>query len=217
MFKNIVAAVAVLACLASCATAAPPTTAHARAAAEDAAARVRCTPFSELTTGTSTAIGEAVVTARHVVEACSGQIGAAYSSGEYSDFSILTVGDPGICIDATPGEPLIFAGFPATRRIGGDRLDAVNQVLELDTGTTVSRDINVASLGGRPIVLRRIEGLTSAATKYVRGGYSGGPVVSAVDGRVVGITNAAATDGSFAYFTPVTLICDQIRKEQARE
>lgn len=217
MFKNIVSTVIVLACLASCATAAPAAEVNARAAAESASGRVRCTPFDELTKGTSTAIGEAVVTARHVVEACSGMLGAEYSSGEYRDFAILTVGDPGICVDATPGEPLIFAGYPATRRIGGGRLDAVNQVLEFDTGKVLDRDINVVSMGGRPLVLRRIAGLTSATTTHVRGGYSGGPVVSAVDGRVVGITNAAATDGSFAYFTPITLICDQIRKEQARE
>jgi hypothetical protein len=216
MFKNIVAAVIAVACLASCGAAALSETVDAHGAAAASAERVRCTPFAELTTGTSTAIGEAVVTARHVVEACRGLIGAAYSSGEYSDFSILTVGDPGICVDASPGEPLVIAGFPATRTNGSNYASA-DVVLEFDTGTVVERDVNVVSVGGSPPALRRIEGLTQVATTRVRGGYSGGPVVSAVDGRVVGITNAAALDGSFTYFTPVTLICDQIRKEQARE
>jgi hypothetical protein len=215
MFKNTVAAVTTIACLASCGATNLPVEVATQSAAS-AAARVRCTPFADLTTGTSTAIGDAVVTAKHVISACKGLIGSEYSSGDYVDFSILTVGDPGICIDATLGEAVIFAGFPATRTNGNNYASA-DVVMEFDTGIVVDRDINVVSIGGLPPVLRRIKGLTAATTTHVRGGYSGGPVVSAVDGRVVGITNAAATDGSFAYFTPITLICDQIRKEQARE
>lgn len=201
----------------SCAATSNPSAATSYAAARAASSRVLCDSSSEVTIGTATRVGDAVVTAKHVIEACRGRLIPVYQSAAQTDFAILTLGQPGVCRDAEPGEGVVFAGYPGTRRIGGERLDAANRRLETDTGVVDRKDVTVASLGGSPISLRRIVGLTASTSTAVRGGYSGGPVVSAVDGRVVGITNAAATDSTLAYFTPITLICDQIRKELARE
>lgn len=218
MTLKILGAVAVgAAMLWSCAATSAPRNEYAAYTAGAAAARVNCGPPNRATIGTSTKVGDAVVTAKHVVTACRGRLPAVMQSGDFADYAILKAGSPGVCKDAEVGEAVLFAGYPATNAVTRKPLKEAFNRLEMDAGVVTRKDVKVVSLDSQLLTVKVVEGLTETTANTLRGGYSGGPVVSAVDGRVVGVTNAAATDSTLAYFTPITLICDQIRKELARE
>jgi hypothetical protein len=170
--------------------------------------------------GTAAKIGDAVVTAKHVVIGCKGKIEPAWSSSKpTNDISIITYGDPGVCKDAQVGDRLVYLGFPGRGENGSVRHGPVQLIQEKDFGKVVELDVSIIAASHSKPYIRTLEGMTRAVHTRVRPGYSGGPVFSAKDGRIVGIVNAIANgDGEHsAYFTPISKVCAMIRKEAPYE
>jgi hypothetical protein len=183
------------------------------------AGRVLCAPTtrSRGSAATATKVGSAIVTAKHVVAACGGNLDYAWSSDDGDDIAIIQYGDPGECIDAYPGEHLVFLGYPGTDVYGLSIKEDEDLILESDVGITENSNISVSATSSTFPYVNYIKGLTVAQATRVRPGYSGGPVMSAEDGRIVGIANAADRDGSAMYFTPISTVCKMIRKEAPYE
>jgi hypothetical protein len=184
-----------------------------------AAVRVLCSEPSSgrRSVASASRVGDAVVTAKHVVAACGGLLDHVWSSAEGHDVAVLSYGDPGPCIDAAPGEPLVFLGYPGTDVFGAAIRAEEDLVMESDVGLAENVGLNVMALSATFPYAHLIRGMSGAQTNRVRPGYSGGPVFSAKDGRIVGITNASTTDGATAYFTPISTVCKMIRKEAPYE
>lgn len=163
--------------------------------------------------GSKVRLGDAVVTAEHVVKGCASTdtpIEAVWSS-QQRDFSILEVGDPGVCRNALEGEELLYAGYPGLDGRGRLRVRKDLSIdMEVDTGTYVEKSPNIwitdVSRGG---LAKLLVGTYLGSHNFVRGGYSGGAVLSSVDGRPVGIISSGNTEGD-VLFVPIEDICQQI-------
>lgn len=175
-------------------------------------------PKVELSVGSEVRLGDAVVSVTHVVVGCNSDNYRAIYQNENTDIAIVQLGDPGECRNATIGEPVRYVGYPATYTDGGWRVSPNGAVdLEVDYGVVAEEDFStyvLAPSGTRYIEMR---GLTKASSTKVRGGYSGGAVLSEVDGRVVGLISASSSDRSTTLFAPIEDVCDIIRQETLDE
>lgn len=167
--------------------------------------------------GTTTVIGTAHVTAKHVVTGCEGTLPSVWSSPEGHDIAIVKYGDPGVCKDAEIGELLVFSGWPGSKLDGEPISNNRDFYLEVDTGVARESGMNVRV--GKPDFpyYEDLKNVYRADTSRIRGGYSGGPVRSLRDGRIVGILNASSSDRTLAFFTPISTVCKMIRKEPPYE
>lgn len=153
---------------------------------------------------TVTRLGSAYVTANHWADhpACRAAKLEVARKFPVEDIAILQPGSPGECRDAEIGESVVFVGWPTRPAVAGFPEEAA---LETDTGLVLAHDFPVAMSNG--IVLFNT---STASSNKVRFGYSGGPVVSARDGRIVGIINAVGTretGETYTAFTPVSRVC----------
>lgn len=171
----------------------------------------QCIAAGRTSQASATRVGEALVTAYHWAggEVCSKVIKGASHFPKH-DISILQAGNPGECRDAKPGEPLTYIGYPGTRY--GVVLMDEDVVLEGDTGVLYIPDTNTRMQGasGPPTMLQHI---SVGSSSRVRGGYSGGAVLSGIDGRVVGIINGVWV-GQATVFTPISTVCKLIKEVQ---
>lgn len=169
--------------------------------------RLACETPSGASYGSSVQVGRVSLTALHVVSRCPSVVPEA----TFGDLAILSGGTLSSCEDVKAGESVILRGFPASSPRGKFYRSPADIRPEFDTGSVVKT--NVALLARDDAAgLVRIEGLTAATSSLVRKGYSGGAVVSAADGRLVGIINAKGSNDPIAYFTPVSAICRHLRK-----
>jgi hypothetical protein len=115
------------------------------------------------------------------------------------DIVVVTPGDPGICKDAELGESIVYLGYPGTAK-NGDSLDMETIGMETDVGLVLHKNLEGSAEG------TALPGIDVASSRWVRPGYSGGAVVSARDGRIVGIINAVTGEGH-TLFTPISRVC----------
>ena len=144
--------------------------------------------------GMKTPIGEAVVTAGHLSELC----GVGQSLSKRLDVSVIKRGDPGACRDAALGENVY---------ISGPRGDVVRGLV-LRQNQTIKAN---AAAGGK---VKRT-GVDLVLAPKVKAGWSGGPVVSVNDHRVVGMVLVASRnpvkDNLYAvYVRPIESICEKL-------
>ena len=155
---------------------------------------------------TVTRVGSAYVTAKHFSdsEACSlGGLAVALRD-PVDDLAVLQPGYPGICKDAEVGESVIYLGYPGTAK-NGDTLTIGTVRMETDVGLVTHKNLT-----GRAGDIA-LPGIDLGSSRWVRPGYSGGAVVSARDGRIVGIINAITGEGQ-TLFTPITRVCRLIKE-----
>lgn len=162
---------------------------------------------------TATRIGDAVVTAKHWARAnnCLKAELPQVLSDPSDDITVLSVGEPGICKDAVDGESIVYLGYPGTSKAGLP-LNLEELALETDVGLVKAKAVD-ATADGEPLL-----DVDAGSSRWVRPGYSGGPVVSARDGRIVGIINAINGEG-MTFFTPISRVCrliEEARVEQLR-
>ena len=161
--------------------------------------------------GTITQIGAAKVTAWHVLLDCKTKPRAAYPG---NDLAVLELGDPGVCRNAAIGEAVIFVGYPAGEwRDDDDGMQTLFPIMEIDRGQVVVATRDVRSFINETDWVSKESGVANAVK--VRSGYSGGPVYSAEDGRVVGMTQAIRADAKDGHprlmtFLPVESICTRL-------
>ncbi len=166
-------------------------------------------PDGGLTIATVTIIDDLRITAKHAL--CSSER-PDFVGPEGSDLAIIKSGPaPASCKDAAPGEPVVYAGYPGTTQ-DGKMYGYVARSPELDTGIALLSGVDVTSCGepGQPCVA--VRGLAVGVSTYIRPGYSGGPVLSAKDGRLVGIVSAVDDTGAATYFIPVSEICSALEE-----
>jgi hypothetical protein len=170
-----------------------------------------CETPDVIASATITKIGDAEVTATHWAgdPACYGKVPHVRIS-KTDDVTILRGGKHPPCVNARLGEPLVFLGFPGTDP-WGNQLQVGQMRLEADAGR-LSGHNKTAWLRndlGQPLVLRHED---TALAHLVRPGYSGGPALSALDGRVVGIIHAVqpVVGGLRVTITPIERICAMI-------
>lgn len=160
------------------------------------------------TVATIAKIGDAYVTAKHFANSSECRTAGLPVDlhDPIDDISVIQAGDPGLCRDAVVGESVVYLGYPGSLKDGTiPPLSGI--VLEYDTGLVAEKDADIPMPG---TLLRKVDIATS---RWVRPGYSGGPVVSARDGRIVGIINGISQEGH-TYFTPISRVCRLI--EEAR-
>ena len=151
-----------------------------------------CRGEGKISKGTITQLGEASVTVAHWVdtEICAHDYAIGTISSE-ADIAVLSTGDVGACRNVEPGEGLIYEGFPA----GPDAAS-----IERDEGEIVATGFSFEVRPGH-----MVNGLDVGTSSIVRVGYSGGPVYSAKDGRIVGII--VGQNGKHTAFTPIETVC----------
>lgn len=167
--------------------------------------------------GTVTKIGDAEVTSLHILEVCNDESVARFPN---DDLAILKLGDPGTCRNAVAGEGVWVIGHPTTEienyTSGGWGFLALKEISR-GTVTIPSAPQRWHWLDGR--TTRRNVG--KASTEATRRGYSGGPLISVLDGRIIGMHRSGhggAIEGEArpSYFLPVEEICAHIRAELAK-
>ena len=166
---------------------------------------IDCVIYSETSktigNGSAVALGDSRFTAFHVVQNCVGQPeGEAYPE---IDLYVMQRGDAGQCRNAADFEPVIYLGYPVMTD------GRVTNELETDSGQVLRQGRTLGIWNSKTQATELREGMTIATVNRVRGGYSGGPVVSALDGRVVGMV--IATDGTNAVIVPIEAICEKLR------
>ncbi|MEL8055057.1 MAG: hypothetical protein AAGK66_02790 [Pseudomonadota bacterium] len=167
--------------------------------------------------GTVTKIGDAEVTSLHNLGVCNDESGARFPD---DDLVILKLGDPGTCQNAVAGEGVWVIGHPELEievyTTGGWGFLALQEISR-GTVTIPSAPQRWHWLDGR--TTRRNVG--KASTDRTRRGYSGGPLISVLDGRIVGM-HRSGHDGAIegearpSYFLPVEEICAHLRAELAK-
>lgn len=165
--------------------------------------------------GTVSNVGNARVTAAHVVGLCDPNPWDRVS--KELDLAVLTDGDPGECRNAELGEPLIYAGYPGTSRSGFPFETIMDLRVEQDTGTLLieAEDVPIIDVRSKSIVI--MKGMSRGSSTKTRGGYSGGTVMSAVDGRTVGIIVASGGKGKATWFRPIETVCEYIENGEDDE
>lgn len=155
---------------------------------------------------TVTRVGSAYVTAKHFSDSEACRLGGLSVDlrDPVDDLAVISPGDPGICKDAEVGESVVYLGYPGTAKDGTAlTIDAVG--METDVGLVTHKNLT-GRAGGTTL-----PGIDVASSRWVRPGYSGGAVVSARDGRIVGIINAITGEGA-TLFTPITRVCRLIKE-----
>lgn len=155
---------------------------------------------------TVTRVGSAYVTAKHFSDSEACLLGGLKVTlrDPVDDLAVIAPGDPGICKDAEVGESVIYLGYPGTTK-NGDPLTIDTVGMETDVGLVTHKNLT-GRAGDVPL-----PGIDVASSRWVRPGYSGGAVVSARDGRIVGIINAITGEGQ-TLFTPITRVCRLIKE-----
>lgn len=130
----------------------------------------------------------------------------------------ITVLKPGAlpkegCRDASQGEPVAYLGYPGTDQETGDWLNPLRRPLETDSGVVLATGLSVPVTDGKGGNVRLLQGISVGTSSKVRQGYSGGPVVSLNDGRIVGIINAVGA-GNMPFYTPISTICNLIEESK---
>lgn len=158
---------------------------------------------------TITRVGDVQITAKHAI--CIG-MEIDYFGPKGSDLVIIQSGSmPSSCSDAEPGEPVLYVGFPGTNR-DGEPYDIQPRDPERDVGSVKKLDHPLIACAADLSYCVAVDGVTIGSSRRVRPGYSGGAVVSRVDGRLVGMIVAVASDGSVTYFTPISQICNALEE-----
>lgn len=157
---------------------------------------------------TITKVGDAKITAAHVLEGCLKAPEAVFF--EDLDLAIINPAKINSCRSALIGEPLTFHGYPGTMR---DRKTLRNSVvLETQEGFVISLDSGTFLALNARGTLDALSGHVRAATSTMRGGYSGGAVLSAVNGDFLGIISTSAAEGAQASFIPASTICEKMEQ-----
>lgn len=174
---------------------------------------LKCTKFGMQSVGTLTTVGATQLTARHVADLCPDLV-YDVSPKPLRDYTIVKTAPLPSCKDARVGEEVFFMGFPGTDQQGRRYIDPSDVRLEIDSGTVRETDRIIFAINMDPgnFGFKQVDGVTEATMTRVRPGYSGGAVVSAEDGRLVGIINAIKHEESLVYFTPVSTICSKIEE-----
>jgi hypothetical protein len=172
-----------------------------------------CVKYGVHSVGTLTTVGVTQLTARHVAETCPGLMYDA-SPKPAQDYTIVKAAPLPSCRDAQVGEAVLFTGYPGTDLQGNKPADPRQVRVETDRGVVLetNRTIAAINLDRDNFGFKQVEGTTKATMTRVRPGYSGGSVISAEDGRLVGIINAINHNKKLVYFTPVSTICSKIEE-----
>lgn len=161
------------------------------------------------TVATVTKVGDLEITAKHALCPSSRPY---YKGPEGSDIAVLQAGPkPASCADAKPGEPVTYAGFPGTRK-DGTLYGYVARAPEVDQGFAVLPSVGFSACSADGTYCETFSDTAVGSSAWVRPGYSGGPVISQVDGRLVGIISAVTDDGSATYFIPISQICKALEE-----
>jgi len=164
--------------------------------------------------GTATRIGDAWVTAYHVVDGCSDVTPIKYS--ESLDIALLKEGYTGPCTKAHLGEEIYYEGFPSFK--GPD----IYLKYDMSIGLVTDFDVTVYMTNkdtGELEVIREIMDKGSQVSllddeglviEGVRGGYSGGRVFS--DRGTLGVISSGNLKSVLWSNTPN--ICDFIKTEE---
>lgn len=179
------------------------------ASATEPAAQVApaaCVTESGLGAGTMTKVGEAILTAHHVVEYCVNPV-ESYQFPEI-DLAILRPAKMEHCRAPREDEVVEFWGYPGTD-LQGNFLE--QRVPERTIGTVeeVSRDVTAMKTD--------LSGLQTYSNQTfvfpipnVRAGYSGGAVTSLGGGEFLGIISTGSLMAPEASFVPADVICQKM-------
>lgn len=175
--------------------------------------QLECAQSGSRSFGTLTVVGETELTAKHVATLCPA-LQIDYISDLTSDYAIVRAAPLPSCKDAEVGEEVIYEGYPGTTPGGYGYLQGQPFPKESDAGTVKRVGIPILAFSSSRTSFgwNTVDGITEATMTRVRPGYSGGAVMSAKDGRLVGIINAVNRRDNLAYFTPVSTICSKIEE-----
>lgn len=174
---------------------------------------LECATGRSRSVGTLTVVGDAEITARHVAVLCPA-LSVEYLPPASQDYAIVRAAPLPSCRDAEVGERVIYQGFPATGPSVVLRKRGEPPPQETDKGVVKAVNVPVIAFGAsvRGLEIQMVTGTTRATMTRVRPGYSGGAVMSAKDGRFVGIISSVNPSENLAYFTPVSTICSKIKE-----
>lgn len=154
-------------------------------------------------------VGDAVITAEHVVDECSFSNASAYRD---IDLAIITPGKLPSCRGPEVGEEVVFQGFPTTKRSGKPFEMMRARRFEETQGTVseVDRTIHMINsrTGGIKTVIRHT---FTEPIGHVRPGYSGGAVRS-LDGEFLGIISTGSAEMRVGSFIPADVICEKMEE-----
>ena len=157
---------------------------------------------------TMTKVGDAEITAAHVVRGCLD--GPKAVMFEDIDFAIVNPGKINSCRAPYEGELVKFHGYPSTKR---DNKTARSKVLlETQEGFVTSIDRSSFFAFSNDGTLNLLTGHIWAWSDTVRGGYSGGAVMSVDTGDFLGILSTASVEGKRASFIPADIICEKMEE-----
>lgn len=159
-------------------------------------------------TGTVTRVGDAKITAAHVVKGCIPSVEAIIFPE--IDLAILEAAPMDYCRLADVGERVTFHGYPVTEQDGEELKDEV--VLESHHGRVkehrVPHMLTVNPDGGLDLLVNH----TRVEAPFLRGGYSGGPTVNVETGEFLGIISTGAMWRDEGSFIPADIICEKMEE-----
>lgn len=162
--------------------------------------------------GSQVRIDGSILTAAHVVRNCEKLSNAKYPVElDLTVFDVAILKNNGLteCRDAEPLEPIIFIGLPMYNDDGMLYSISKKKKMNFVSGTVKSfGNLFRMSKYEDPEQFFAYDMSFASSQKDLEPGYSGGAVISHVDGRLVGIISAKDQNGS--YFSPISQICSYL-------